>query len=334
LKILVINTKFLGDLILSTPGLRSLRKKYPDAEITLLVRKGYEEAMRNNPHINRIIPFDFGVKGKSPAGRISAEIKFLNQIRKEQFDAVISLHPGDRIAFLSRVSNAKIRIAPRKQPFSFLFNLLVNVEEDTISYLDYYNKLISAFINEEVEGKTEFFITEKDKNWGGDFLGEAGINSSDLLIGIHPGASEPTKIWPAENFSGLIGRLQSVDKIKILLVGGPKENEIVERIAGSVDAKNLRIYNSDDINRTAALMERTRLFIANDTATRHLAVALKIPVIALMPDDNQKCWNFYKENDNHFVISGRRAFPAHGSPYLAGITEEVVFGKVLEILKK
>jgi ADP-heptose:LPS heptosyltransferase len=334
LKILVINTKFLGDLILSTPGLRSLRKKNPDAEITLLVRKGYEDAVRNNPHINRIIPFDFGVKGKSPAGRISAELKFLNLIRKERFDAVISLHPGDRIAFLARFSQAEIRIAPRKQPFNFLFNRLVNVEEDTISYLDYYNKLISAFINEEVEGKTEFFITENDKNWGVDFLGKAGIDSSDLIIGIHPGASEPTKIWPAENFSGLIGRLRSVEKIKILLVGGPKENELLEKIAGSAGGKNLIIYKSDDINRTAALMARTRLLIANDTATRHLAVALKIPVIALMPDDNLKCWNFYEVNDNHFVISGRRAFPPGGPPYLDGITVEEVFGKVLELLKK
>ena len=157
MKILVINTKFLGDLIVSTPGLKSLREKNPDSEIVLLARKGYEDTLRNNPNINRIVPFDFGVKKKNLFSRISAEIKFIRQIRKEKFDVVISLHPGDRIAFLAWFSKAKIRIAPRKQPFIFLFNVLFDVEEDSISYLNYYNKLISAHTKELINGRTEFF---------------------------------------------------------------------------------------------------------------------------------------------------------------------------------
>jgi len=334
LKILVINTKFLGDLIISSPGIRSLRKKYPDAELVLLVRKGYEDSMRNNPYINRIIPFDFGLKKRNIFSRIAGEIGFINKIRKEKFDAVISLHPGDRIAFLSFFSNAKIRIAPRKQSFNYLFNVLVDVEEDTISYLDYYNKLISAFTKNEVEGKTEFLITDQDKNWAGELLSSAGVNKNDILVGIHPGASEPTKIWPAENFSGLIKRLLTAGNMKVLLIAGPGENEIVEKITGSYAGKNLIVYNSDNINRTAALMAETDLFIANDTATRHLSVALKIPVVALMPDDNRICWNFYDGTEKHYHIYGKRQYPSGETPYLGEITIDQVFEKVREVLQR
>lgn len=334
MKILVINTKFLGDLIVSTPGLKALREKNPNSEIVLIARKGYEDTLRNNPNINRIIPFDFSVKKKNLFSRISAEINFISQIRKEKFDVVISLHPGDRIAFLAWFSKAKIRIAPRRQPFNFLFNVPVNVEEDSISYLDYYNELISAYTKESINRRTEFFVNKKDNLWSEEFLNENKIDRSDFIIGIHPGASEPTKIWPSENFVGLIQKLIRLDKIKIILIAGPNEEKIVDSISSKAKNKNLIVYKSKDVNRTAALISKCNLFISNDTGTRHLSVALKIPVIALMPDNNLKCWNFYDDSDNHFVLVGKRFFPEKGMPFLGSINVDDVFNKVKEVLKR
>lgn len=334
MKILVINTKFLGDLIVSTPGLKALRKKNRDSEIVLLTRKGYEDTLRNNPNISRVISFDFGIKKKNFFSRISAEIKFIRQIRKEKFDVIISLHPGDRIAFLTWFSGAKIRIAPHKQPFNFLFNVPVDVEEDSISYLDYYNKLISAFVQEPINGRTEFFVNGPDTIWAEEFLSKNNIDKNDLVIGIHPGASEPTKIWPSEKFAELIQKLISIGKTKIILIAGPNEEKIVDYIFNCVNNENLFVYKSNDVNLTAALIKRCKLFISNDTGTRHLSVALKTPVIALMPDDNQKCWNFYEDSDNHFVITGKRFFPENGTPFLDSIAVDKVFNKVKEVLKK
>ena len=332
MKILVVNTKFFGDLILSTPGISAIREKNPDAEIVLLTRKGYEAVLKNNPGINRIIPFDFGIKKKTYVKRIINEINFIRKIRSENFDVVISLHPGDRIAFLAWFSGAKTRIAPRKQSFNFLFNVLVDVEEDSISYLQYYNKLISAFIERTIEGKTEFFVPRSDKLWADKFLSENSVNENDLLIGIHPGASEPTKIWPYKNFIELINKTFSLGKIKILLIAGPDDIEIVKSISQGVNSKHLSVYHSNDVNLTAALVQKCNLFISNDTGTRHLAVALKIPVIALMPEDNQKCWNFYEETDNHFVLTGKRIFPERSRPYLGEISVDDVFNKTKSIL--
>ncbi len=334
MKILVVNTKFIGDLILSTPGLAALRKDSPDAEIVLMARKGYEGTLKTNPNIDRIIPFDFRIKKKNFVQRIVAEVNFIRKIRSEKFDVVISLHPGDRIAFLAWCSGAGIRVAPRKQAFNFLSNILVNVEEDTISYLQYYNKLFSAFTKEDIAAKTDFFVSPGDRLWANDFLRQSNIEVNDLLIGIHPGASEPTKIWPVENYAELIRELFLLGKIKILLIAGPADNEIVNALFQKFNNDNLFVYYSDDVNRTAALIEKCNLLISNDTGTRHLSVALKIPVIALMPDDNQKCWNFYEESDNHFVITGKREYPIEGLPFLGSIPVENVFNKVKEVLHR
>lgn len=334
MKILVVNTKFIGDLILSTAGLAALRKKNPDAEIVLLTRQGYEATLKNNPNVNRIIPFDFGIKKKNFVKRVVDEINFIRRIRSEKFNAVISLHPGDRIAFLAWFSGAEIRVAPRKQAFNFLFNVLIDVEEDSISYLKYYNKLISAFTNEPVIGTTEFFVTVQDEVWATDFLDLNIADKNDLLIGIHPGASEPTKIWQSKNFTELIRRILSMNKTKVLLIAGPNEEKIVEQIYNEVKNDNLLFYNSNNINLTAALIKKCNLFISNDTGTRHLAVAVKTQVIALMPDDNQKCWNFYEESDNHFVLTGKRNLSAEGIPFLDSISVDKVFNKVKEVFQR
>ncbi len=332
MKILVINTKFFGDLIVSTPGLKQLRNKYPQDEIVLLVRSEYEDVLKNNPNVNRILSFDFSIRNKKPFERISAELSFWKKIRKEKFDVLISLQPGDRIAFLAFISGAKIRIAPRKQSFWFLFNKHVEVYEDTISYLDYYNKLISAFTNESVNYKTEFFVSEENEQWTEEFLRTNNLQNDDKLIVIHPGASEPTKIWQSKNYAELIGKISSEKNFKVLIIAGPKEEKIVQEILEKVKSKNVFFYNSKDVNLTAALIKKAKLFISNDTGTRHLAVALKIPVIALMPDDNQKCWNFYDESDNHFVITGKRSFPKGELSYLGGISVDEVYSKMKNIL--
>lgn len=333
MKILLVNTKFLGDLIISSPGLKSVRKKFPDAEITLLVRKGYEDGVKNNPYINRIMAFDFGVKKDSFFSRLRDEINFIGSIVKERYDAVVSFHPGDRTAFLAWLSGAKIRIAPRKQPFGFFFNVKVDVEEDTISYLDYYNRIASALTGEPGELKTEYFVSSEERACANEFFIENEIDSNGLIIGIHPGASEPTKIWQEEKFAELIKNIAAIPESKIILIAGPKETSKAARIRSAVHGLNVSLFNSDDINKTAAVMERIRLLVSNDSAARHLAVALGIPVIALMPADNQNCWNFYDNSASHYVLSGERIFPEEGQPYLGKISPDEVFQKIKEVLK-
>jgi len=331
-KILVINTKFLGDLIVSTPGLKHLRNKYPQAEIVLLVRSEYKDVLNNNPIVNRIISFDFNIRNKKIFERITAELSFWKKIRSEKFDVVISLQPGDRIAFLAFVSGAKIRIAPRKQGFWFLFNKYVEVYEDTISYLDYYNKIISAFTNETVNFKTEFFISDESKKWADEYLKSNKILCENILIGIHPGASEPTKIWKKENFISLIDKLLSDLAIKIIIMEGPQDRETCSAIR-SYFPNHIGITFTDvGTIKTAALISKCNLFLTHDTGTRHLAIAVGTSVLTLMPDDNKKCWNFYDESDNHFVITGKRIFPVGEQPFLGGISVEEVYSKMKNIL--
>ncbi|MEG8947190.1 glycosyltransferase family 9 protein [Rosettibacter firmus] len=331
MKILVVNIKYFGDLIISTPAIRSLHKKYPDSEIVVLVRKGFEDVFKNNPYVNSILTFDPEIKGNRSLRSLVEGIKLISKIRKENFDVFIALHPGDRVALLAWLSKAKIRIGPHKQTFSFLFNKKVDVYEDTISYIEYYNKIVSEFNVEIESNETEFFISENEINWANNFLSENNL-LNDKFICIHPGASEPSKIWKTENFIELINLLINKSKLKILVLSGPNDKKIVDSINAKLINNSVKYFYSDSILKTAALIKKSLLLVTHDTGTRHLAVALKIPVLALLPEDNSLCWNFYSEDDGHFSLFGKR-IKNENEAYLNYINVNDVYKKIGEILK-
>lgn len=336
MKILVINIKYLGDLIVSSPGIRSLRKTYPDSEIVLLLRKGFKPVYKNNPYVSRIITFDPELKGNSSLKKIIEGLRFIKELRAEKFDTVIVLHPGDRAAFWAWFTGAKKRIAPLKQSFSFLFNNKISVEEDSMSYLEYYNKLISGADVQIDSDRTEVFVSDDDEKWTADYLNNNTIYSDNILIGIHPGASEPSKIWKSENFVQLINKLLANQGLKIILFEGPQDKAVCSEIKNKFDGEKNIYFVNTDILKVAALIKKCNLFISHDTGTRHLAVAVQTPVLALIPEDYEKCWNFYSEINNHFTIFGKRNFrqsDLNVRPFLDGISVEVVYKRVGELLK-
>ncbi len=336
LKILVVNTKYLGDLIVSTPGLHAIREAHPEAKIAMIVRKGFEEAVSTNPNLNQLIFFDPTIKGSQTFEKLILGIKFIRQIRKEKFNVFIALHPSDRVAIWSWFSGAKLRIGPRKQSFNFTFNRLVDVEEDSTSYLEYYNEIFAAYIGKVGTKKTEFFVPSMQIEWANGFLATNSVSPDDVLIGIHPGASEPTKMWQSNNFIELIKRLNGEKYKKILLIEGNQDQKVCDEIRNKLSYNQTLYFKSDSIIKTAALIKKCRLFITHDTGTRHLAVAVGTPVLALLPEDNLECWNFYEETDFHYTMVGNRHLPEPGSnerAFLDGISVSELLEKVGEILK-
>lgn len=327
MKILVINIKYLGDLIVSTPGIKALRARYPEAEIVFMLRKEFVEVLAGNPYIDRIIPFDPEIKRAAGKNKRLTGLKFILHVRKEKFDVVVALHPGDRITLLSFLSGAKKRIGPTRQSLSFLLNKKVNVFEDSISYLDYYNRIFEALDLNVLEKRTEFFVDAEAVSWAKGFLEKNGPDSR-ILIGIHPGASEPTKIWDPQNHIELIKLLSESQRFRVLLIQGPQDKNYCEPITAA--CSNLLVYNSDSIKRTAALIKNCRLFLTHDTGTRHLSIALGVNTLALLPNDNLKWWNFYDGYSNYNSIIGARKEKS----FLAGIPVNKVFNTITRLLEE
>ncbi|MGK9477387.1 glycosyltransferase family 9 protein [Melioribacter sp. OK-6-Me] len=329
MKIIVVNTKFLGDLIVSTPAIRFLKEEYPDSELILVARKEYKEAFENFPYIDKIIPFDASLKHKKSLRDLKKGIDFIKKLRKEKPDVFIMLHPGDRIALWAYFSGAPLRIGPKKQNFAFLINKKIDVDEDSVKYIEYYNRIVEHGNKKVKSNRTEFFIRDEDVIWAKKFIDENNLMDGEFIT-IHPGASEKSKVWHIENYIKLIEMLLTKLNRKILILAGPQDEEYCNKISEKFDNEKLVVYRSESISKSGALIKKSALLLDNDTGTRHLGFALGTKVLALLPEDNLDYWNFY-DDVNHNFIAGKRINDGEKS-YLGGINFKTVFDRIVELI--
>lgn len=333
-KILIINLKLIGDLIVSTAAVRALKAAFPESKIDVIIRKGFEQILEGNPDINCLIPFDKSSREMGPFRRLLYEIKFIKKLRANKYDLVVALQPGDRYAFWSFLSGAPRRVGVKKQNFSFLFTTLSLVEEDTISYIDYYLKIAADAGGKEVSKQTAFSLNDSDTETAGKILTNSNFSPSDKIIVIHPGASDKARCWSVVNFISLIRAIQKLSGIKVVLSFGPSEIDLIENFNSNL--RNIIICDHTlGIKVVGAFIKKSALCISNDTSIRHISVALGTPVITLMPDDIADYWNFYNDPTKELVVLGKRGIPDSPDINLRSLHEirvSEVLAKVREYL--
>ena len=316
---------------MSTAAIRAIKQSFPESVITLLVRSEYKDVLLGNKYIDGIITYDLSIKKMRGWEKLKTEFRFVKYLRSKKFDAVISLQAGDRYVFWSFFSGAKVRVAPIENNFGFLLTTKAKVFEEKISYLDYYLKIVEAIGAEIATKELDFTPDEKHRNWVEEFLFTKEISPQDKIIGIHPGASEPTKMWPIENYLQLVDIISKDVNTKVILFLGPMEKK--KSIFNDVLKNKVVVADtSESIQHLAWLLSKCGLLICNDSGARHLAAALKTPTITLFPDDKIIPWKFYTEEEKQFFILGKRNINNPDKPFLDSITVEDVFHKVKEIL--
>lgn len=260
-----------------------------------------------------------------------AELSYIRFIRSKKYDAVISLQAGDRYVIWSWLSGAKVRIGPIQNNLGFLLTKRANVLEEKTDYMNYYLKIIERFGAKRDGIDTEFQLSRGFENWVDEILERNDVGKDNLLIGIHPGASEPTKIWPFENYQEVISKLTVNENVKVVLMFGPAEQKMKYQLSNY--SKNVFVVDtSENIQQLAWLVSKCSLVICNDSGTRHLSAALKIPTITLFPEDKVLPWKFYTQEQNQYFIIGKRNTNSYKKSFLGGIEVDEVVNKVKEIL--
>ena len=130
MKILIIQTAFIGDVILATPVVEKLYRFFPDADIDFLVRKGNESLLFNHPKINEVIIWD------KKQNKISNLFKLIFSTRRNKYDFIINAHRFASSGFITALSNAKLKIGFDKNPLSFLFSKKIRHEIGSLHEVD------------------------------------------------------------------------------------------------------------------------------------------------------------------------------------------------------
>lgn len=275
-RVLVIQTAWYGDLMLTTPLIRAVKRGWPEAEVTVLVRADAAALLVGNPHLTRLIPYD---KRGSERGIFSV-LKRARGVRRAGFELVLCPHRSLRSALLARASGAPRRVGFTTTSAPWLFTDRVEPEGD--HEVDRNLSLLAPLGLEPAGRKPELFPDQADRQVVEAFLCRLGWRERTFAA-IAPGSIWHTKRWPPVHYVRLIQRLN--EEWPVVLVGGPADRSVAAAILARLGQPPERLVadatGQFSLLASAELIGRARLLVSNDSAPVHMASAMETPTLAL-----------------------------------------------------
>ncbi len=293
MKILILALSGIGDALMFTPALKLLRQTYPDVQIDALVMfKAVKDMYERNSDINKIHYFEFLNSGFLPS------LKFLFGLRKK-YDVSINVYPSNRKEY--NVINFLLG-APKRagvnylrmnfQEFGFLNNISI-IEDDSLHNVQTNIKLVEKLLHKKFDEEPDlnFSLNKGDETFAEEFIANTKINPNDLVIGFHPGSAtlknHIKRRWEPEKYIQLGKKLIDVKNAKILIFGGPEEEELKNFILSGINSKNVNSVVTKNLPQSAAILKRCDVFVTNDSSMLHIASAMKRKVVALIGPTNK-----------------------------------------------
>ncbi len=286
--ILVINTMHIGDLMLVTPALRTLRANYPKAHIALLTDKPLADLVRCNENIDECILIDKHGRDKG----ILALIRFIRQIRKRHFDLVINYHRNERASAIASFSGGK-KIVGYAQPFfhRFFDHWMPNLAmADTPKDKVMHQTLCHLKVLQEAAGCTklddrglEMWLPPEEEKKASD-LWQKEFAEDDRVIAFNIGASWMTKRWIDAYFAECADHFIQ-EGYHIAFLGGPTDVAIVKACIEKMkekDSPKVHVFTGKvSLTVLAGLLRHCCLFLTTDSGPMHVGVAMNVPIVTM-----------------------------------------------------
>mgnify|MGYP000844685907 CR=1 FL=1 len=265
---LVIQTAFIGDVILATSLVENLRKAHPDAKIDFLLRKGNEGLLTGHPYIREVLVLD---KKKNKFQNIW---RLLRTIRSRHYGAVINVQRFAVSGFLSAFSGARYIAGFDKNPFSPFFDRKVKHHMGDGVHETQRNHNLIATLTASTVAKPVLYPSQDDFSFVAHYKNEP-------YLCIAPTSVWYTKQYPSDGWVRFIKDLSTKD-VCIFLLGGPADTIEIEKIISSCpDNKAVNLAGKLSFLQSAALMKDALMNYVNDSAPMHIASAMNAPVTAV-----------------------------------------------------
>jgi heptosyltransferase II len=277
-RILVAQTSFLGDVVLTTPLIAALRRRFPGAALAVLCTPRSKEILAGNPDIDEIITLEKMRDG----GRNANLFAKAAELRARRFTIAVSPHKSLRTALLLSLARIPLRIGFRQSAGWFLYHRRVD-RDATRHDVERNLSLVEALgVDASACGRDLHIDTTADvRHTVGRIFSDLGISDDRIVIGVNPGSTWATKRWTVDGYAELCVALQRRHDAQVVLFGGPEDRDtvdaIIERTGGGVTS----LVGHIGLKELAAAIERCRVFVTNDSGPMHVAVACRVPVVAV-----------------------------------------------------
>ena len=269
-------------MLLTTPFLRALRRGFPAARVTVLVNPGTGEVLRHNPDVDEVISL--------PRTGLIPQVQCYRELRARGFDCVVDLTDGDRSAFISFMTGARVRIGFNHEHRlrGRLYSRCVEAAYDAVHVIDYHAMALPS-LGLSMEGGDPILPLSGEDHERARHVVESLQLDRTRWIMIHPAARYWFKAWPPDRFAAL-GDAFHERGFQVVLVGSPEERSIGTEILQTAKRSMISLIGNTRLLELAALMTRCRLFIGNDAGPMQMAAAVGCPVVALFGPSNPAVW--------------------------------------------
>ena len=296
-KFLIIQTAFIGDVVLATALAEKLHQHFPDADIDFLVRKGNEALLKNHPFIGAVLVWN---KQQNKYKNLFLKLKY---IRSKKYDTIINVQRFAATGFLTAFSGAKKTIGFDKNPWSFLFtqkiNHIISNESNPLHEVDRNQLLIESFTDKKA-AKPRLYPSP------GDYKKVRPLQVSNYIC-IAPASVWFTKQFPVEKWISFIQKVPS--SLTIYLLGAPSDFNLCETIR--LSANHAHIVNlAGQLNflQSVALQQSAAMNYVNDSAPMHFASSVNAPVTAVYCS-TVPSFGFGPLSDKSFIVQTTENLP-------------------------
>ena len=277
-RFLIVRTDRIGDVILTLPMARVLKRCRPGAHVAMMIHSYTSELAGSDPDVDQVIPVD----SHSPSfARTIAEL------RRSRFDVVFHTNPRPRFALITALAGIPVRVGTGYRWYSFLFNRRVfeHRKDARRHELEYNLNLLQAVGCDGPwdDVRPRIAVDEGQMAKARRALAEAGVPAGAKLVILHPGSGGSARDWSPRHFATLASMLAAHDGLAVLMTGGKDEEALVAGIRAVCPLPVRSIVGSLSIREYAALAKLASVFVANSTGPLHVAAAVGTPVVGLYP---------------------------------------------------
>lgn len=345
-KIAIILPNWIGDVVMATPALRALRRRFADSRITFIGKSIALETLAGLGLCDSRIT-DPSRTESLPAGLA----KLISLLRAERFDFAILLPNSFRSAIVARLAGIERLAGYSRDGRGWLLTDKLPPPRDEngrfrpISAIDYYNNLANILGAKCDSSRMTLVVGDSDARAADDMLRDAGADSARPIIMLNPGAAfGVSKMWDPHKYAALADLLIEKRDAQIIINAAPNERKIAADVARYMSGRPLINFaeRNNTIGLLKALLKKSDLLITNDTGARHLAAGLSIAVVTLFGSTDPQ-WaeiNFSRERTIRVDLPcspcQKKVCPQAAGPLyhkcMAAITPEMVLPAALELL--
>lgn len=277
-KILVCQLRQIGDVVLMTPLLELLKKRYPQAEVHVLTEKKCVPVLEHNPYLDRVWPID-----KKALSSLWREVAYYREVAAQGFDLVVDLQQTPRCRWVVFFSKAPVRLT--RTPPWYTRWLFTHWTEPGKAYASAMKAAVLAPLGITWQGeRPNITLTPEEKAAARDHLASLGLVQGQTLVAVDPTHRRDTRRWPAASYAKLM-EMAAKERpgLRFQILFGPGEEGVVDEITAASSATEhiLPAGRLLSLREMAACINEAAMLIGNCSAPRHMAVAVNTPTLTI-----------------------------------------------------